>query len=413
MIGRLRSDEGGWVLVTALVLMTIMGAFAASTLLFVDNEQRQSAIGRERETAFNVAEAALNAQIYELARAWPGAGGASDTSIRYPTTCTQTSTDTRCPSASTLTNLYSSPDTTPTANWTTQVRDNSGSTGAQTFWSDAMLSTAPSYDANADGRLWVRSQSTVQGHTRKMVALVRTEPQQEDLPHVSLTAGRVSISNNGNKEIVDTQGAAAFTGAVHVRCTPALLESVTCYGHTLGSNGLTTLTKLTSLLDTQIVPDISDYGYTGGAAMNSDEMARLKLAAQASGTYYTSCPTAITGTLVFIDSTTATCAYQSNTDWNSATAPGDVIMTGGSISFTGSGTFYGLIYNANGQGSSSWIVSVGGTAKIQGGVIVDGNGGMLAGGSGVNIVFDDRAFQNLKSYGGAGLVQNTWREIRG
>jgi len=46
-------------------------------------------------------------------------------------------------------------------------------------------------------------------------------------------------------------------------------------------------------------------------------------------------------------------------------------------------------------------------------VIVDGNGGMLAGGSGVNIVFDDRAFQNLKSYGGAGLVQNTWREIRG
>jgi Tfp pilus assembly protein PilX len=413
VIGRLRSEEGGWALVTALVLMTIMGGFAAATLVFVDNEQRQSAKGRERETAFNVAEAALNAQIYELARNWPGAGGATDATIRYPSSCTETSTDTRCPSSSTLTNLYSSPDTTPTANWVTDVRDNSGSTGAQTFWSDGMLSTAPTYDANGDGRLWVRSQSTVQGHIRKMVALIRTEPQQEDLPHVSLTAGRVSISNNGNKEIVDTQGTAAFTGAVHVRCTPALLETTTCYGHTLGTNGLTTLTKLQSLLDTQISPDISDYGYTGGAAMSSDELARLKLAAQTQGTYYTSCPTAITGSLVFIDSTTANCAYQSNTDWNSATSPGDVIMTGGSISFTGSGTFYGLIYDANRQNSSGWLVSVGGTAKIQGGVIVDGNGGMLAGGSGLNIVFDDRAFQNVKSYGGAGLVQNTWREIRG
>ena len=411
-MSRLRHDEGGWALVTALVLMTVIGAFAASTLLLVNTQQRQSARGRQRETAFNVAEAALNAQIYQMARNWPGAGGASNTALRYPSSCTQTSTDSRCPSAATLRNLYSSPDTMPTANWTTNVRDNSGSTGAQTFWSEGMINTAPTYDANGDGRLWVRSTSLVLGHRRTMVALVRTEPQQEDLPHVSLTAGRVSISNNGNKLIINTQGSAAFVGAVHVRCTPVLLESITCYGHTLGTNGLTTLTKLTNLLDTQIVPDVSNYGFTGGAALNSDEMARLKLAAIAAGTYYTSCPAAITGTLVYIESTTATCAYQSNTDWNTANAPGDVIMTGGTISFTGSGTFYGLVYNANGQNSNSWVVTVGGTAKIQGGVIVDGNGGMLAGGSGTNIVFDDRAFTNLKSYGGAGLVQNTWREIR-
>lgn len=412
-MSRLRHDEGGWALVTALLLMTIMAAFAAATLLFVDNEQRQSATGRQRETAFNVAEAALNAQMYELAQHWPGAGGASSMSLRYPASCTQASTDTKCPSASTLVNLYASPDTVPTANWTTMVRDNSGSTGAQTFWSESMINTAPTYDANGDGRLWVRSQSVVSGHRRTLVALVRTEPQQEDLPHMSLLSGHFSISNDGNKLIVDAQGSSAFTGGVHVRCTPQLLESVTCYGHTLGVNGLTTLSKLTGLLDEQISPDSSDYGYTGGAAMTADELARLKAAAIAAGTYYTSCPADITGSLVFIDSTTANCSYSGNSDWNTEASPGAVIMTGGSIGFTGTGTFYGLIYDANQQNSNANLVTIGGHVTIHGGVIVDGNGGTVVGSSGLNIVFDDRAFTSVRSFGGTGLVQNTWREIRG
>ena len=45
--------------------------------------------------------------------------------------------------------------------------------------------------------------------------------------------------------------------------------------------------------------------------------------------------------------------------------------------------------------------------------MVDGNGGVLAGSSGTNIVFDPRAFDGARSFGTAGIVQNTWREITG
>jgi Tfp pilus assembly protein PilX len=408
-----RRDEGGWALITALLLMLIMAGFGMATLATVDGQQKTSADGRRRETAFNVGEAALNAQTYQLARNWPGQGGTGNAALRYPAACTQASTDARCPTAATLLSLYSSPDTTPNAVWSTTVRDNSGSTGAETFWNEGMTTTAPTYDANGDGRLWVRSQSTAAGKTRRMVALVRTEPQVEDLPHVALQAGRLELTNMGKKELVDSQGPSASTGPVQVRCRVADAPSAACLGHPI-SGGIKNLADLLALLNVQISPNNAADNYTGGDAMTAEQLARLRSTAIANGTYYTTCPSSLTGSVVYIETTSA-CSYTGNTAYNSESAPGFLLMTGGSLTVGGSVEYHGAIYHANLTDSTATVISLDGSARIQGGVIVDGPGKVDVGSSGnakVNLVFDDRAFAGVKTNGGAGLVQNTWREIR-
>lgn len=411
---RLREEQGGWALVTALTLMTIMAVFSMATLAFVDTEQRQSAVGRQRDTAFNVAEAALNAQTFALGRKWPGQGGASDVTLRYPDSCTQASTDARCPSAATLTAMFSSPDAIPTATWSTTVRDNSGSTGAQAFWSDAMLATAPTYDANGDGRLWVRSESTVDGRRRAMVALVRTEPQAEQLPHAAVLAGRLAISNNGRKVLVDAQGESATNGGVDVRCVPTLGEAQACLGHRLGSGSTKDEAELEDELDIQIRPNVSQTGYAGGDAMSAEALARMRETAIANGTYYTTCPASLAGAVVFVESS-ASCSYTGNVEYNDPASPGVLIMAGGTLSLGGGARYDGVVYHSNPSRSTGNLVSIQGSARVRGGVLIDGNGGLTVGSSGgakVNLVFDDHAYDAVQSAGGAGLVQNTWRQLR-
>jgi hypothetical protein len=51
---------------------------------------------------------------------------------------------------------------------------------------------------------------------------------------------------------------------------------------------------------------------------------------------------------------------------------------------------------------------------IQGGVAVEGNGGVSAGSSKLNIVYDPGAVANLTGYGrSAQIAQNTFRELPG
>jgi Tfp pilus assembly protein PilX len=400
--------EDGWALITAITLMLIMATFSLATSAMVDNQQRQSGIGRQRETAFNLAEAALNAQIYSLTTHWPGAGGATDQTVAEPVSCTPSASDVRCPTASSLTALFASADTESGSTWTTMVRDNSGAAGAATFWSESMVNAAPRYDANGDGRMWVRSQGIAGGRARTMVALVRTEQQSEAIPHDTLLAGRLSISNNGHKRIIDTKGSSASTGPVTVRCTPTIGESSPCLGHVLGGGGLA---SLLSLLDIQISPDLNTTGYTGTTGLAPDALARLRQAAIANGTYFTYCPASLAGAVVWVD-TTSTCSYTSNSQFNSATAPGVLIVATGALSLAGTVNFYGLIYHANLANSNGWLVQLGGNAQVSGGVAVDGQGGVVAGSSKQNVVFSDAAFQAVRSYGTAGLIQNTWRELQ-
>src|SRR4051812_9094699 len=110
-------EEDGWVLVTALVLMLIMAVFAAATLTLSSGEARSSAASRSRESAFNLAEAAMNAQTFALASHWPGTGGATSAAIRYPTSCTPSLADSRCPDIASMRQLATSVDTIRGSSW--------------------------------------------------------------------------------------------------------------------------------------------------------------------------------------------------------------------------------------------------------------------------------------------------------
>ncbi|MDQ3849706.1 MAG: hypothetical protein M3296_03715 [Actinomycetota bacterium] len=404
--------EDGWVLVIAIVLMTVMLSVALASFAYVDAQQRQSAVGRQRNTAFNLAEAAMNAQIFALQQDWPGVGRSAPGERFDPCDQTSPATDPHCPNAARLTSLFTSPDTTPTTVWQTSVRDNVGS--ATDFYSDALTATAPGYDSNHDNRLWVRAQATAKGRTRAMVALVTAQKQTEDIPRAALISGRLTITNYGKKVLIDAQGGSAVTGIVAVRCHVDPASDIPCLGHPLGTNGIQNLADLTKLLDAQISPDLTQQDYAGGNAMTDDAQARLMAAAIADDKYYDHCPAdlaALSGQVVYID-TTATCAYQQNGQVNTPDKPGIIIMARGVINLYGTNNIWGIIYHENKDRATGNLVYVQGGAVVHGGVLIDGDGTMVAGSSNLNIQIDSRGFNAVQSYGSAGIVQNTWREIK-
>jgi hypothetical protein len=208
-------DEDGWVLLTAILLMTIMLGTILSIATFVDGQTKLGAASRKRETAFNMAQAAMNMQTYALSRDWPGVG---QSATPYPV-CGPTTNVSRCPNPTEMSNLIASPDSTG-ATWQTQVRDNAGT--SPNFYSDSTVLAQPAYDANNDGRMWVRATATARGKTRTIVELVRVEEEALDLPHAAVVAGRFQSTNSGNKVVVDTSSGTGANGFVGVRCTPTL-----------------------------------------------------------------------------------------------------------------------------------------------------------------------------------------------
>ncbi len=397
--------EDGWVLLTSIATMSLMVTLSLTLLGIVDTQTGQSRQQRVRETAFNLAEAGLNAQIFSLSRDWPGIGAVL---TPYPTCTSGGAASSRCPSAAQIAALIPTPDADG-ATWQTVVRDNS-SAGTARFYSDSTTMTQPAYDSNGDGELWVRSTATAKGKTRTIVALVRAEQQEEDIPHAAIITGRLEISNMGNKYIIDASVGGGTPTAV-VRCTPVLLETTACLGHPVGAGSIASVSGLLSFLGKQLSPNVVTTNYTGGSAMTVEARARLKATAVANGTYYTGCPTTLTGAVVYIEA--GTCTYNSNTVFNSAAAPGMVLMASGSLYIGGTHIFHGIIYHANELGSTGVVMQVQGNATVIGGVLVDGNAATIAGSSKLNIQLAPDAFRAVRSYGSAGVIQNTWREIRG
>lgn len=409
---RLRREEGGWALVTAIILMGVMVSIGLATFALVDGQTNQSRVSRMRETAFNYAEAALNAQIFALSREWAGKGLQNNP---Y-TTCTQASVSTRCPDATRLTAMFPTPDATPNVTWQTMVRDNNASGGAN-FYSDALTVNAPGWDANNDGKLWVRAEAQARGRKRTLIALVKMEEWQEDMPRAALLTGRLTIDNMGSKLMINSKNGTAQSGVVAVRCTPEQREEVACLGHRLdnsfGKSYTQAWNELQDLLDYQIVPNNTTTGYNAAPSLDADALDRLRRTAIANGTYYATCPTADpppSGKVVFIE--TGNCAYQSTGVVNSPTSPGSYILASATLKLSGTLEFYGVIYGANLQNTSGFVVDIQGNAMVKGGVIVDGTGMTSVGSSKDNITFDDKAFNSVQSYGMAGIIQNTWREIK-
>jgi Tfp pilus assembly protein PilX len=395
-------EETGLALVQTLMLTLLMVALGIVLIMQVQGQQRQSFQERTRESSFNLAEAALNGQVAQLARLWPTTSSAGVAS------CDASSTSTACPTASTLANAYNGGDYGSTlANaWTTSVRDNAS---GERYWTTAVTSRA-TYDANADGSVWVRSTATVQGNRVSIVGLAARQLAVIEFPNNVVTANWFETTNQGHKVIVDTLGSyaeppsvrpgpAAEPATLAVRC--ANLTQAQCLNYD-PSKG-------------QVQPDTSTVD-TGAStsAVSASQLQAMERQAAAAGTLYTTCPpgsvTSVNGAPVVVKTATP-CSVSVNGSGNSGASPGVLVIENGTLSLGGNATFYGLVYMVNQQGSSGAVVSLGGNSSIQGIVAVDGNGGISAGSSKTNLIYDSRATSLVRGDAGATLDKSSFRVL--
>jgi len=375
------TEERGWALVTAIIVMGLLLTIGLATLSWTDTGTKRSGEERVLESTFNLGEAVLEAQIYQLSRGWP-----SSSVPVYQ--CPDPLRPERCPAEATLAQTYTSSDYAAGYSWTTEVQDNGGP--VQGYYSIALAAGQPGYDANGDGRLWVRAEATVRGWTRRVVVKVRAQEVPLPFPTNVVTAGFFQTSNNGNKVIVDALGDAGQPGDLAIRCNR--LTENPCDEFRPG----------------QVSPE--NIVAAGGDAVSADNLEVLRGLAKRNNTYYASgCPANPTGAVVFVES--GNCSYSTGTA-NTAASPGMLVINNGTLFLSGNFEFHGLVYAHNAQMSTGTVVQLLGTSQVHGAVAVDGPGGVSVGSSALNVKYDTAIFNLLRGYGKAELIPGTWRELR-
>lgn len=392
----LRSERGS-ALITSLLVIGIMLSISLPLMSVVDTQQRATSGARLHESSFNLTDAVLNAQVFVLSNSWP-----ATVDQAYPV-CTQASVSLRCPDPSAIAASYSGADYSP-ATWRVRVRDD-GATGAD-FYDPAVVDAQPSWDANANGKMWVRADARGTGPNRTIVAQVRLTEHVETFPRNVVTAGHFSMKKKAKKKAVVTLANGAQPATLAVRCTGGY-----------GSACLDFKPKKKWL-----VPNIVQTGYTGNA-LPPAAIDRLRQRAKMLGSYYETCPTSPEGPLVFVES--GDCVYVGDkkratfgtrvkggrVEVNSASAPGVFVIASGSVTFTKKLTYYGMVYAANLTNRTDDLILVLKSARIQGAVAADGDGGVGLRASKTNLIYDESVFWSIRSLQGATVVQGSWREI--
>ena len=414
---RARSEQG-YALVTAMIVMGLMLSMGLAIFAYSDGHTRQTHTERIRESSFNLAERALEQQTFKLSRSWAGAAATA-----YPSACVPTTGSAVCPNSAQLISGGDAPDATASTTWTTIVRDNGDADPAtdntgENFYSSALVDGRPSWDANKDGILWVKATAVVRERPRTLVAKVKVESITLPFPKASITANTLYLSNNGNSQIIDTNGPNnGDVGPVLLRC-PTSDDPTDCIISNGGQD-----------YDAASDPRISPPGFgrpTSDQVVDIDTITQLKDTATANGTVYAGCPTdaQLTGEVVYIQQVPASgCAYTINGSINTQASPGIIVIDQslGRFELRGNLYLYGLLYFMNTGGAppaDKIILDLDGTITISGSIAIDGDGALRAGSSGAggqgeaNITFDNSLFGQLKAYGTAGILQNSWREIR-
>jgi type II secretory pathway pseudopilin PulG len=420
LLNRLRHEQGGWAVVTAMVVMSIMLIIGLAAIAFVDTESRSSQRERQGEARLNLTEGALSTELYQLSHNWP-------TQQAFPD-CSNGSTDQLCFTPAQLKANYTQVDLGLNPQWNVQVRDDNApasstpgvcdpsASGLGGYYDDSILNNSP-YDANHNCQLWVRAEGTLDGKHRIVVAKVRVDTRPVQFPLAPFVAGSFNTGNNGGKKvIVDGSGQ---TG--QVRCDSATDTSCVDYNGAQVSNPGSVSIGDSSTSATAIDPAVID---------------ALRKTAQQNGTYYstgtpgkTQCPTDPSGAVVFVED--LSCGY-AQVNVNTTTKQGIFIINKGTLKITGGGDWYGAIYMLNGlncgpsstagcltdAGHHDVVMDMSGTATVHGGIFVDGSGRLSLGSSGnsgngnaANLIYDPTVFPPLQAYGTAGIIQNTWREI--
>jgi Tfp pilus assembly protein PilX len=412
--------EQGFALISAIILLTVILGLGMGLLLLTDNEQKASAREQSSEAAFNIAEAALNAQVGQVSRAWPGLKTEAypDSPSNGTIRCTSaTSTETNgCPSAGSLSAGYPTAASscsagTPkdawgsplTSSWTTYVRDDKTSS---TYFNSSVVQSEPGYDANENNKLWVRAVGVAQCRVVTLVTLVSRQLVPLSFPHDALSGNWFKITNEGKKVIVNTAGEPPVSqpGEISMRC-----EGVTeC--------------ETWSEAKEQISPNTTKKPANPPTTLTETQMAAMKATAQSSGTLHTAakgnCPTSmaeLSGLPAYVEG----CGALKLTGGvaNSSTKPGFLVLADGTLEMLGNAEFYGIVYARNPTNSSAAIVTLGGTSQVIGGITVDGKGGIELGSSGpggsggTNLIYNPTALNEIKLYAGATPTRNTFRVL--
>jgi parallel beta-helix repeat protein len=406
---RVRNNDG-FALVTSIVMLTVMLGLGLGLLLLTDGQQKASAREQASESSFNVAEAALNAQVGQLSRSWPG-----ESEQAYPASCTAaTSTTTNgCPDKGSLSVGY--PNISPVAcpagsateawgspltnQWTTYVRDDGASGASATqLYTSSIEQSAPRWDKNGDGKVWARSVGVIQCRIVTLIALVSEQIVTIPFPQSAVAGNWFETSNTGNKVIVNTLGTASQAGGVSMRCTGRTEAECRIYDKTKG----------------QVNPDTTSVGPSPNPTWSASQLETIKAQAKAAGTYFAAgkCPAnlaELSGKPTYVEGP-CELAYISGIG-NSKNAPGFLVIVNGTLNLNGNAEFFGTVYAVNAQNSSGVVVEVHGNSTITGSIAVDGNGGISFGSSKENFVYDNTAVLELKAFAGASATRNSFRVL--
>jgi hypothetical protein len=405
-MSRRLAREDGSALLTAVILISVMMMFGLAVHAATDTQTQQSGAERVRESALAVGEAALNAQVFQLNRRFP-----SRAENAYPAACVPGTATDGCPDGGDFQG-YGDDDYATSCNgaavqsWRTSVRDNAN--GAEQYYSSAIVDANPTWDSNDDNTMWVRAEGRAACRGRTMVTLVRAGIELIPFPRKVITANWFKTTNEGSKPIVDTQGTNA-TGTGARAAEPAGL-SVRCDGWTEAECLGYDRTK------GQVAPDTSSIEVGLTPLLEGEALEAVKDLAKTNRTYYGPlspdgvCPPSLTGEVIYIEDNTS-CPYYAG--GNSSEKPGFVVINRGRFNLTANHVFYGVLYMRNEQRDTTTpVVSLEGTSLIQGAVHIDGTGGILAGSSGLNVIFDARTTELTLGLGAAVAVPNSWRELR-
>jgi Tfp pilus assembly protein PilX len=413
-------DDQGFILVSAMALLAVIMGLGLGLLLFTDNQQKASAREVAKESAFNVAEAALNAQIGQISRSWPG-----NVALAYPERCSSTENTAAngCPTTETMNIGYPNISPVPCAagalkdawgspitnQWATYVRDDAAETTS--YFTSSVVQKQLTYDANGDGKLWVRAVGVVQCQVVSLVTLVTQQFVTANFPRDALSANWFTTGNEGKGSgpIIDTKGKSSQPGDVAVRCkgytgTEAeILAACAKYRKGEGSE------------PGQLSPEtIKGPPGTPSPTLSASQLEALKRQAEWAGTYYAAgkCPEGIPeGTVVYVEGP-CTLSATGNATVNSEAKPGFLVLANGTFEIGGNFSFWGTVYALNKQESSGVVITLTGNAHLHGAVFVDGNGGIEVGQSHKqNLEFDPKSLSELKTYAGTTPTRNTFRVL--
>jgi hypothetical protein len=239
-----------------------------------------------------------------------------------------------------------------------------------------------------------------------MVSIVSRSSTPMDFPSGVVNANWFATSNQGRKVIVDTLGTYATPPRPASQPAPIVLR---CTG--VSTNCANYQTDKGQVQP----PAVQTNATTSSTTLTLAQIQSLERQASAAGTLY-GCPasganlSSVNGAPVVIQGP-CNVSIGSNTIVNSSATPGVLVIENGTFTMSGNSLFYGLLYCVNRQGSSGSVVTISGNATLQGAISIDGNGGLTAGSSKTNVIYDSRVPALLRGESGAVASKNTFRVL--